>query len=64
MYFPTGEKTTIDFSTVSRTSEVNLQWMNPRTGEWTDAGKVARENSQTITPPSSGRGNDWILIVE
>ncbi|MCC8093983.1 MAG: glycoside hydrolase family 140 protein [Tannerellaceae bacterium] len=64
IYFPTGEEATIDFSTVSRTSEVNLQWMNPRTGEWTDAGKVARENSQTITPPSSGRGNDWILIVE
>jgi len=64
IYFPTGEKATIDFSTVSRTPELNLQWMNPRTGERTDAGKVARDHSQTIIPPSSGRGNDWILIVE
>ncbi len=63
VYFPNGEKATLDLTEISRKNELSLEWMNPRTGELTKAGNVSRNQSNAVTPPSSGRGNDWILIV-
>ncbi len=36
------------------------RWMNPRTGEYSDA--VAKDN--VFSPSTCGKGEDWVLIVE
>lgn len=64
VYFPMGDPTILDFSVVSRKGSFSLSWMNPRTGEITVAERVEQPSQLQITPPSSGRGNDWVLIIE
>ena len=64
VYFPNGETATLNFTPVSKKNELSLSWMNPRTGEIKQTGTVKRENKQEIVPPASGRGNDWVLIVQ
>ncbi len=63
VYSPVGEKFTVDQSVIKGTRLKEI-WYDPRYG-------VARENHvgtskaiQTYTPPNSGRGCDWILILE
>ncbi len=65
VYFPTGKPGALDLTGVSRlTNTLRLSWLNPRTGQLTDAGQLARTAAQTVTPPTSGTGNDWVLIIE
>ncbi|MDH6305239.1 hypothetical protein M2463_002244 [Parabacteroides sp. PH5-13] len=63
VYFPNGENATIDINEVSKKQELQQEWLNPRTGELTSSGSLSRGVVHKIVPPSSGRGNDWILIV-
>lgn len=63
IYSPYGEKFTIDKSVIKakRTTEI---WFDPRYGfayrlHTPDTGGI-----QTYTPPTSGKGSDWILIIE
>ncbi|MEM7655068.1 MAG: glycoside hydrolase family 140 protein [Bacteroidota bacterium] len=39
-------------------------WYNPRTGEIQEAGSFPKQEKQTFTPPKSGYGQDWVLIVD
>lgn len=64
VYFPNGEKATFNFKPVGSNENLSLLWMNPRTGETKLSEKIKRNQNQEITPPSSGRGNDWVLIVK
>lgn len=43
----------------------NYNWYNPRDGTTTAGGTVAMGSStQVFTPPTTGGGNDWVLIAE
>jgi hypothetical protein len=63
IYSPRGERFTIDKSKISgrRTKEI---WFNPRYGNVSLVHTADTKGIQTYTPPTSGRGNDWVLIVE
>lgn len=39
-------------------------WFNPRNGEYKDAGKFSKQASQEFTPPTTGYGNDWVLVLD
>jgi hypothetical protein len=43
---------------------LNVFWFDPRTGKSTSAGQITREGKREFTPPSSGIGNDWILVLD
>ncbi|MCD8043422.1 MAG: glycoside hydrolase family 140 protein [Tannerellaceae bacterium] len=60
-YFPGGEKWIIE-SGKNWNTAYTLQWMNPRTGEITEAG-TAQESRLEINLPEPGTKNDWILII-
>ena len=64
IYFPFGEKITLDINKTTSKNKLHSYWMNPRTGEKTKAGISRVNNSIDINPPSSGRGCDWILIIQ
>lgn len=63
IYSPRGEQFTIDKNLIkgTRTNEI---WFDPRYGISYYIHSPDTKGFQTFTPPTSGRGNDWILIVE
>lgn len=44
--------------------QLRASWFDPRTGENTDAGVHRNEGILTIKPPTSGRGQDWVLVLD
>jgi len=63
VYSPRGEPFTLD-RTVVGSSQVREVWYDPRIGVAYQAHKGSSGAIQTYTPPTSGRGQDWVLIVE
>ena len=65
-YFPTGNKTAINLESLKGDS-FKLTWRDPRTGiefPGNEGSPIRKGNNLQIIPPSAGRGNDWVLIVD
>jgi hypothetical protein len=62
IYFPTGKSIQIDFSRL-KGGNLSSWWYDPRTGA---AFKFEdfETTSQIIHPPSTGKGQDWVLVVD
>ena len=43
---------------------ITASWFNPRNGYKKKIGNFRNEGIEDFTPPSSGEGNDWVLILE
>jgi hypothetical protein len=63
IYSASGKPFTVDLSKLTG-ERLEAWWYDPRTGAATNAGDLAREGKRVFTPPSSGRGNDWVLVVD
>jgi hypothetical protein len=63
IYSPHGERFTVD-KTVISDRRVREIWYDPRYGIATHFHTTDNAGYQTYTPPSSGRGSDWILVLE
>ena len=63
IYSPRGDQFTVDKSFMSgvRTNEI---WFDPRYGYSYYIHSPDTKGIQSFTPPSAGRGNDWVLILE
>ncbi|MGQ9620014.1 MAG: glycoside hydrolase family 140 protein [Bacteroidales bacterium] len=63
VYFPTGWSAGIIPDKIGA-DELNVSWYDPRTGEMRFVEKVSGKGVKHFTPPSRGRGNDWILLLD
>jgi hypothetical protein len=63
IYSPRGERFTMNRDVIKSTRK-NEIWYNPRYGVSFLIHGSDTAGIQTYTPPTSGRGNDWILILE
>jgi hypothetical protein len=65
IYSPRGEKFTVDKNRIE-TSGNNVKeiWYDPRYGVAYHVHTSDNAGIQSYAPPTSGRGNDWILILE
>lgn len=63
IYSPRGEHFTVDknFLKAARTREI---WYDPRYGTSHLVHTTDTHGFQTYTPPTTGRGQDWVLIIE
>ncbi|WP_308638276.1 glycoside hydrolase family 140 protein [Paenibacillus silvisoli] len=43
---------------------LNAHWYDPRSGEWHFAGTVDNQGEQRFDPPSCGRQDDWVLVLD
>jgi len=65
IYTATGAK--LEIRMVDRIYEklsgnrIKAYWYDPRLGTSGIYRRVSKTESRTFTPPSSGRGNDWVL---
>jgi hypothetical protein len=63
VYSPRGERFTVDRNWV-KTDRVNEIWFDPRYGISNKIHTADTRAFQSYTPPTRGRGCDWILIIE
>jgi len=63
VYSPRGEGFTLDKSII-RSERQRQYWYDPRYGVSYPLKEQDSWGIQTFTPPSSGRGNDWLLLLE
>lgn len=63
IYSPRGESFTVD-KTALQAKRVKEIWYDPKYGVARHIHTSDNWGYQTYTPPTSGRGNDWILILE
>ena len=64
VYFPTGKTVEIDFS-VLKNPKLGGNWYDPRTGvSFPYSGSALIKGKNKISTPSSGKGQDWVLVVE
>jgi hypothetical protein len=63
IYFPTGWSAEIVLDKIGAKS-VTAYWFNPRNGESKLIEIFPGQGTKRFTPPSSGRGNDWILVLD
>ena len=60
---PRGKPVTVVIKKISA-PRVRAWWYNPKNGEVTLIGEDENQGHKTFTPPSTGIGNDWILVIE
>ena len=63
VYSPQGEPFTLNLGLLSG-KRVNTSWFDPRNGSSRDLYAGDNVAFQTFTPPTSGRGNDWVLVID
>lgn len=63
VYFPTGWSAEIILDRIGAKS-VTAYWFDPRAGESKLIETYPGQGTRRFTPPSSGRGNDWILVLD
>lgn len=59
VYLQTGGSVDVDLT--AATGELGVNWLNPRTGQLTNAGTVAGGGARSFSAPDN---NDWLLQVE
>lgn len=63
IYFPSGKSASINLSVLSH-EILKSWWYDPRTGFAVANGTMQKKNSVRVTPPTSGKGHDWVLILD
>ncbi|MBL7858633.1 MAG: glycoside hydrolase family 140 protein [Cyclobacteriaceae bacterium] len=63
VYSAQGKKFTVYISKISGT-EINAFWYDPRSGRSTEIGKFPKKEQQEFIPPTSGYGQDWVLVID
>jgi hypothetical protein len=63
VYSPRGEPFTINLGLFKK-PQVRTSWFDPRTGKSRDLYTGDSVAFQTFKPPTAGRGQDWVLVLE
>lgn len=63
LYSPNGLKLHVNMGRISG-ENVKAYWYNPRNGESIYIGEKRNDGIEIFMPPSSGRNNDWILVMD
>lgn len=63
VYSAEGKKFTVNTNKISG-KELIAHWYNPRNGELKEAGNFPKKHQAEFTPPTSGYGQDWVLIID
>lgn len=63
VYTPRGEPVTVNLGLLKQ-EQTRASWYDPRTGKTSPLYTGDSISFQTFTPPTRGRGNDWVLVLE
>lgn len=62
-YSPNGLKVKVHMGKIAG-QQVRASWFDPRTGVLSPAGEYENSGVVEFVPPCSGRGSDWLLVLE
>lgn len=63
IYSSEGRPFTVVMGKISG-DKVKATWFDPRSGKTTPAGEADNKGTKKYSPPSSGYGNDWVLVID
>jgi len=63
IYLPVGKTITINTSFMT-CNEVIAWWYNPKNEGVKKIGKLERKDQMNFTSPTTGIGNDWVLVID
>ena len=63
VYTATGKPFTLVMEKI-KGDKLHAYWLNPRDGKTTGIEVIDNKGTKKFTPPSSGYGHDWILVVD
>ncbi|MGI8633847.1 MAG: putative collagen-binding domain-containing protein, partial [Segetibacter sp.] len=63
VYSTQGKPITVNMGKIEG-KEVISFWYNPKNGETKDGSRLPNTGQQTFTPPTTGYGNDWVLVID
>jgi hypothetical protein len=63
IFTATGKPFTVNLAKLAG-EKLRGWWYDPRTGKPTALGEMPRAGTREFTPPSSGAGNDWVLVLD
>lgn len=63
VYMPTGGKVDLDVTALT-SNKLTAWWYDPRTGNSFLGGEVLKSDHVTINAPTSGKGHDWVLVLD
>ncbi|WP_394993268.1 glycoside hydrolase family 140 protein [Emticicia sp.] len=63
IYTALGKPMTVNLGKITG-FQLSASWFNPRNGEMKDAGKLENKGTKQFTPPTSGYGQDWVLVLD
>jgi hypothetical protein len=63
IYSAQGKPVTVTLGKISGT-EATAFWYNPKNGETKDENRFQNSGQKTFTPPTSGYGHDWVLVID
>ncbi len=64
VYSPRGESFTVRLDVIKTEADVKCWWYDPRYGTASYIHTGVAVALQTFTPPDSGRGRDWVLVLD
>lgn len=63
VYSPCGIPFSVRLGVLSG-AKLKVAWFDPRTGETHAQGEILNKEQARFVPPSSGRGDDWVLVLD
>ncbi|WP_102126790.1 DUF4038 domain-containing protein [Deinococcus planocerae] len=63
VYLPDGGTVSVSLGRTGG-ERARASWLDPRTGRKTVIDTLTNSGERALTAPSSGRGNDWVLLIE
>ncbi len=63
VYLPVGKQITIKTSFI-KGNNIIAWWFNPRDAVATKIGNLYKKQTMDFTPPTTGMGNDWVLVID
>ncbi len=63
IYLPTGGTIRVITNRL-KGQNLYVSWFDPRTGKVVRSENLRKEVEITLTAPSAGRGNDWVLVLD
>jgi hypothetical protein len=63
VYLPQGGSVSVNMAKIDRKT-VTARWFDPRSGFYQLIGTYSNTGRKTFTTASSGRNNDWVLVLE
>ena len=63
VYLPVGKTVTINTSAIL-SAKINAWWFDPKTAKVHTIGSMKNKNTMQFTPPTTGSGNDWVLVLD